>query len=150
LNFVEKLLGSGFYTGYIPIASGTFASLVALMIYFIPGFENNYIIFSFIILSTSFTIYIGSKFEILYGKDPHECTIDEFVGMWISLLFLPKNILLSIIVFLIWRILDILKPYPANKLENLKGGLGIVADDIVAGIYTCIISNIGVYYFKFV
>ncbi|MBK7378237.1 MAG: phosphatidylglycerophosphatase A [Ignavibacteriales bacterium] len=142
INFIENFLGSGFYTGYIPIASGSFASLMALLIYFIPGFENYFIHIPLILIFIFYGIFIGNKFEKKFGKDPAECTIDEVVGMWISLLFLPKSLFLSLIAFLIWRILDIVKPAPARNVEKLKGGVGIMADDIIASTYTLIIMQL--------
>ncbi len=142
INFLEKLLGSGFYTGYIPFASGTFGSLAGLLIYFIPGFENLYIIIPAILIFLILGIEIGDKFDLIYGKDPSECTIDEIVGMWISLILIPKSIINSLIVFFIWRIFDIVKPYPARKLESLNGGLGIMIDDVVASIYALISSHL--------
>jgi len=148
LNFFEKLLGSGFYTGYIPFISGTFGSLAALIIYYIPGFENPLILIPAIIIFTFYGIYVGSRFESVYGKDPAECTIDEIVGMWISLLFLPKILLISLLAFLLWRILDIIKPFPARNFEKLKGGLGIMLDDLTSGIYSLIIVHIILIIFK--
>ena len=148
LNFFEKLLGSGFYTGYIPFISGTFGSLAALIIYYIPGFENPLILIPAIIIFTFYGIYVGSRFESVYGKDPAECTIDEIVGMWISLLFLPKILLISLLAFLLWRILDIIKPFPARNFEKFKGGLGIMLDDITSGIYSLIIVHIILIIFK--
>lgn len=146
LNPIEKLLGSGFYTGYIPFASGTFGSLAALLIYFIPGFEKLYIILPVTVIIFLYGIYTGTDFEKVYGKDPAECTIDEMVGMWISLILLPKTILISIVAFLIWRVLDIIKPYPARDLESLKGGIGIMIDDVVSAIYSLIIMHLIVYF----
>lgn len=142
INIFEKMLGSGFFTGYIPIASGTFGSLAALLIYYIPGFSNRIIILPAIVLFTLYGIYVGTKFEKLYGKDPAECTIDEVVGMWITLSIVPKSILISLIGFLIWRVLDIIKPFPARQAEKLEGGLGIMLDDVIAGIYSLIILHI--------
>ncbi len=147
LSFIEKLLGSGFYTGYIPIASGTFGTLAALFIYLIPGFENPYVIVPAIIVFFIYGVYVGNKFENVYGKDPSECTIDEVVGTWISYLLLPKAVGIIIITFFLWRALDIFKPYPARKLENLNGGLGIMIDDVVSGFYTLIIMHLVVYFF---
>ena len=148
INFVEKLLGSGFYSGYIKTASGTWGSLAGLIIYLIPGFENP----SLMILMISFFILIGvpiaTKFELIYGNDPKECTIDEIVGMWITLLFLPKKIWWIILAFLIWRVLDIIKPYPARKLENVKGGWGVMLDDIMAGIYSFVLVQLTIYVFN--
>ncbi len=147
LSFIEKLLGSGFYTGYIPIASGTFGTLAALFIYLIPGFENPYVIVPAIIVFFIYGVYVGNKFENIYGKDPSECTIDEVVGTWISYLLLPKTVGIIIITFFLWRALDIFKPYPARKLEDLNGGLGIMIDDVVSGFYTLIIMHLVVYFF---
>jgi phosphatidylglycerophosphatase A len=148
LSFFEKFFGSGFYTGYISFIPGTFGSLAALIIYYIPGFENPLILIPCIIIFTFYGIYTGNKFENVYGKDPSQCTIDEVVGMWISLLFLPKIIAISIITFFIWRILDIIKPFPARNFEKIKGGLGIVLDDIISAIYTLIIVHVFLIIFK--
>ncbi len=142
LNFVDKLLGSGFYTGYIPFASGTFGSLAGLLLYYIPGFEKPFIIIPAIILFSLYGIYAGTQFEKVYGKDPSECTIDEVVGMWISLLFLPKILWVSLVVFLIWRLFDIIKPYPARGLERLKGGVGIMIDDIISSFYVLLLVHL--------
>ena len=148
INFIEKIVGSGFYTGYIPFASGTFGSLAGLILYYIPGFENPIILFSAIILFVILGIYTGNKFDKIYGKDPSECTVDEIVGMWITLLYLPKILWISILAFVVWRALDVIKPYPARNLEKLPGGLGIMIDDIVAGIYSLGIVHLILFIFR--
>lgn len=145
INFFEKFIGSGFYTGYFPIASGTVGSAAAILIYLIPGFENLYIIIPAAILMAVYGIYIGTKFEKEYGKDPAQCTIDEVVGTWISLFALPKTFWVILVSFLLWRILDIIKPPPARNLERLNGGFGIMLDDVVSGIYTLLIMHLVVY-----
>lgn len=142
INALERLIGSGFYTGYIPLASGTFGSMVALLFYAIPGFEKPYVIIPAILVFTFWGIRLGTKFESLYGKDPGECTIDEVVGMWITLLFLPKDFFIALIAFVVWRTLDIIKPFPARKSESLEGGLGIMMDDIISAIYSLIIVHL--------
>ncbi len=142
INIIEKTVGSGFFTGYIPFASGTFGSLAGLLIYYIPGFEGLQILIPAIIIFTFYGIFLGSKFEMAYGKDPRQCTIDEVVGMWITLLFLPKTYLISIIAFFVWRAFDIIKPYPIKKLEDIEGGLGIMIDDVVGGIYSLITMHV--------
>lgn len=147
INFFEKLIGSGFFTGYIPFSSGTFGSLAGLIIYYIPGFEKPFILIPAIILFTFYGIYVGTKFEKVYGEDPSECTIDEVVGMWISLLFVPKNLTISIIAFLIWRFFDITKPSPARQMEKLNGGLGIMMDDVVAGFYSLVLVHLILFIF---
>jgi phosphatidylglycerophosphatase A len=152
MNFIEKFIGSGFYSGYLYLsknkknsASGTIGSFFALLIYLIPGFENYYIIIPAIILFTFIGIPISTKFEKEYGKDPKECTIDEVVGMWISLLFLPKTLIVIIITFLVWRIFDIVKIFPANYFDKKNGGINIMLDDIISAIYTSIVIHILLY-----
>lgn len=149
LSSWEKILGSGFYTGYIPIASGTFGSLAALVIYLIPGFEKLYVLIPFILVFIVLGIKIGNKFDVIYGKDPSECTIDEVVGMWISLIYVPKSFMNIFIAFIIWRILDIIKPYPARDSEKLNGGLGIMMDDIISSFYSLFIVHIIINFNKF-
>jgi len=134
--------GSGLFTGFSPIASGTVGSLVGLALYAIPGFETPPVI-----ISVSFLVFIlGVKaaelMEKRYGHDPAEVTIDEVLGMWVSLLFLPKSIVVAGIAFFIFRIMDIVKPWPARKFDTLTGGFGIMMDDAIAGFYTNIALHI--------
>jgi phosphatidylglycerophosphatase A len=147
INWFEKIIGSGFYTGYIPIASGTFGSLAAIVIFYIPGFERLEIIIPAIILLFAYGIFVSSKFEKAYGNDPSQCTVDEIVGTWIALIALPKTILIAITSFLIWRVLDIVKPFPANTSEKLPGGFGIMMDDVISGFYALILVHFIVYIF---
>jgi len=149
LNIFEKAFGSVLFSGYFPFASGTVSSFVALLIYLIPGFNNPIFMIIVIILFTILGWITATKFENVYGKDPHECTIDEFVGTWISLLFVPQKIIYLISAFLIWRFLDIVKPFPAKQLEDLSGGAGIMLDDIVSSIYALILIHIIIYFVKF-
>ncbi|HSL89886.1 MAG TPA: phosphatidylglycerophosphatase A [Ignavibacteriaceae bacterium] len=142
ISLFEKIIGSVFFTGYIPIASGTFGSFAALLIYFIPGFEKIYVIIPVTLLTFTIGVHISNKFEIVYGEDPAECTIDEVVGTWIALILLPKTIGIAITSFFIWRILDIIKPPPARQSEKLNGGWGIMMDDVISGFYTLIIMHI--------
>jgi phosphatidylglycerophosphatase A len=149
LNFFEKLIGSGFYTGYIPFASGTWGSLAALIIYLIPGFEKPVILIPAIVIFAILGVITGNKFDVVYGKDPAECTVDEVVGMWISLLFLPKTIIVVTLAFFSWRAMDIIKPPPARQLEKLHGGIGIMIDDVVAGLYSLLLLHLILFIFKF-
>lgn len=142
INLFEKIIGSAFFTGYIPVASGTFGSLAALVIYLIPGFEQPYIIIPVTVITFFVGVFIAEKFEKVYGEDPAECTIDEVVGTWIALFLLPKGVVITIITFLVWRILDIIKPPPARQSEKLKGGWGIMMDDVISGFYTFLIMHI--------
>lgn len=136
--FIKKAIGSGLFSGFFPFAPGTIGSVFAVVIFLIPGFENYYIIVPSIIISFIIGIPLGNYFEEIYSKDPQQFTLDEFTGMWIALLATPKSIELILLTFVVWRILDIYKPFPANKAEKLNGGWGIMLDDVVSGMYSLI------------
>lgn len=141
LNIFEKAFGSALFTGYIPIASGTFGSIVALLIFLIPGFESTNILIPAIIITAVIGTFTADRFEKVYGHDPAQCTIDEVVGMWITLLYVPKEIINLVIAFLVWRIFDIMKPYPASLFDRMKGGIGIMMDDIAAAFYALLSTH---------
>ena len=141
-SFVTKLFASAFFSGYSPVASGTVGSAVGAAIYFIPGFESFTLIGPSILIVFIFGIKAAHAMEQRYGHDPAEVTIDEVVGMWISFFLLPKNILITLTAFFIFRFLDIVKPFPARKFDTMHGGFGIMMDDVVAGIYTNIIIQL--------
>ena len=136
MHWLVKLFASGFYSGYSPVASGTVGSAVAVAIYFIPGFEQPAVMITVILVSLVLGIKASRVMEGRYGHDPGEVTIDEMVGMWVSLLFMPKDWLVVAIAFVLFRIFDIIKPYPARKFDTVTGGIGIMMDDVIAGIYT--------------
>ncbi len=142
LSIIEKFIGTGFFSGYAPLAPGTAGSVMALLIYLIPGFENPAIMLFFISAGFLTGIILGTKFEKQFGKDPSIFTLDEFVGTWIALILLPKTWIVIFIDFILWRILDILKPLPARQLEKLQGGWGIMLDDVVSALYTLILMNL--------
>ena len=141
-SFVTKLFASALFSGYSPVASGTVGSAVGAAIYFIPGFESLACIGPFILIVFIFGIKAAAIMEQWYGHDPSEVTIDEVVGMWISLFLLPKNIFVVFMAFFLFRFLDIVKPYPAHKFDALHGGFGIMMDDVVAGIYANIVLQL--------
>ena len=83
------------------------------------------------------SIKLEDEGEAYFGKkDPSEVVLDEMMGYWISVLFYPFSWMIAVYAFILFRFMDIVKPYPINKLQNLRGGLGIMADDFIAGIYS--------------
>jgi len=136
------LFASGFYTGYAPAASGTLGSAIAVAFYFIPGFESPLILGFVLLLVFGLGIKASSIMEKRYGHDPDEVTIDEVVGMWITLFFLPKSILVVLAAFFVFRFFDIIKPFPARAFDAMHGGFGIMMDDVVSGIYANIMMQI--------
>ncbi|MGD0590322.1 MAG: phosphatidylglycerophosphatase A [Bacteroidota bacterium] len=134
-----KLFASGLYTGYVPAASGTLGSALAVAFYFIPGFESPVILGSVLFLVFGLGIKASSIMEKRYGHDPAEVTIDEVAGMWITLFLLPKKIFVVLAAFFVFRFFDIIKPFPARKFDTMHGGFGIMMDDVVSGIYANIV-----------
>ena len=137
-----KILSTFFYIGYLPLIPGTFASITGVFLFYF--LKDNLLIYIFSILSLLLIgILVGERAEeVFQRKDCPFIVIDEVLGMLLSLIFIPYDIKLVIIAFVIFRILDTLKPYPASMLQNLKGGIGIMGDDIVAGLYTNIILQL--------
>ena len=139
---VVKAFGSGLFSGYSPIASGTVGTLVGLALYAIPGFETPPVILTLLFAVFVLGIKAAAIMEKRYGHDPAEVTIDEVLGIWVSLVFLPKGIIIAIAGFFVFRIMDIIKPWPARTFDKIKGGFGIMMDDAVAGLYTNIVLSI--------
>jgi phosphatidylglycerophosphatase A len=143
----KELFFTGFFSGYSPIAPGTAGTLIAVLIYILEYiiFKTNCIITNLIIVLIMLypSIKLGDAGEKFFNrKDPSEVVIDEMIGLWVSVLFIPFSLEIALLAFIIFRIIDIFKPYPIRKLEKLKGGLGIVLDDFMAGIFTNIIIRL--------
>lgn len=139
-----KIFASALYSGYAPVASGTAGSLVGLILYFVPGFESNYVLLPACVLVFLLGGFAAGKMEMFYGHDPAAVTIDEVLGMWVSLLFLPKSLLLAVGAFIVFRLLDVVKPWPARFFDRKHGGWNIMLDDVVAGIYTNLVLQLAV------
>lgn len=125
------------YVGYFPIAPGTAGSLAALALFaFIKWIDVTAIELAAIVAVFAIGVWAAHGTEIALGrKDPGIVVIDEVLGMLITLAVLPLSLPGIALGFLLFRVLDVVKPYPAAELEHLHGGLGIMADDAVAGIY---------------
>jgi len=138
-NFLIKTLSTFFYVGFLPLIPGTFASLIGVAIfYLIGGNLRPMILLTALIIILGFAVS-GEAEKMFNKKDAKYIVIDEVAGMLLSLMFLPFNIKFVIIAFVLFRLLDILKLYPANRIQELNGSIGIMGDDIVAGLYTNLI-----------
>ncbi len=135
-------LSTFFYVGYLPFIPGTFGSIAAILLfYLIKGNLFTYILLTAILLIIGFLV-AGQAERILNRKDAPCIVIDEVGGIFLSFLFLPLDIKIIVIGFLLFRLLDAIKPYPADRLQRIKGSVGIMSDDIVAGFYTNIILQV--------
>ena len=143
IHNIGTTIGSGFGSGLSPVMSGTAGSLLAIIIYAASPIESDSLwAIAIIMLGIVLGIWACNTLVTESDKDPKKAVWDEFIGMWITCLFLPRETLWLIAAFFCFRALDITKPYPARKLEGLHGGIGIMADDILVGIYGAIILNI--------
>lgn len=147
-NILIKTLASFFYIGYLPVAPGTWASLLAVIIWLILPVQS--ITIQIIIVSLAFLVgmYVADISENEAGiDDPSFIVIDEVAGMWLALMLLPRlpypqyfGLVLS--AFLVFRFFDITKLFPINKLDQISGGFGIMMDDIAAGLLTAVSINL--------
>jgi phosphatidylglycerophosphatase A len=145
------LIGTFFYFGLSPVASGTVGSFVAAVLYFfIPGLQNIIIlIFAGIVPVYIAGVWSGGVVERALGtKDPGIVVIDEVFGQWIALAFgfgYGPDLRFIALAFVFFRIFDVLKPPPARYFELKPGGTGIMLDDGIAGIYAGIAARLFMY-----
>ncbi len=147
MNSKEKtimFLATGGFVGNIPFAPGTFGSLVGLPFCFFLSLLSISFAAIFIIAFIVLAIWVAQETEkLIKEKDPGCIVIDEIAGMMVTLLGLPLDPFTVVAGFLIFRILDIFKPFPARMLERtIPGGAGVVLDDIAAGIWGNLILRI--------
>ena len=144
---IALIISSVFYIGYFPFASGTFGSFVAIIFWWIldpdPLMQFLIIIITLFIGTISSHI-IQTKKNI---KDPSFIVIDEFAGMFISLIFIPKNILIYLFAFILFRFFDVIKPGYIDTAQKIPYGIGVMADDVLAGISTLIILHVALLVF---
>lgn len=137
------LLATGLGVGNSPIAPGTLGTFITIPIYYFlseipsPIYEITLVGFFFL------AVWVSEKTEAISGKkDDPRIVIDEIMGFFITMLWVTKTPLFILFGFLIFRFFDILKPFPIRRLEKVKGGYGVVLDDVMAGVYANIILHI--------
>ena len=153
MKTIYKLTATALGAGYSPFAPGTMGAIVgciALWVFekynLVSTTSTPLVFIGLIVITTILGIIATDKLEKEWGKDPSKVVIDEVIGMWITLLFVPLSLLNLIIGFVLFRFFDIAKPLGIRKLEQLKGGVGVMSDDMLAGIYANISLQIIVYF----
>ena len=126
------------YLGYVPVAPGTFGSAAGLAVFYaVRSIGSSGVELAAIIVLFAVGIWSATVAEHhLGGVDPAPIVLDEAVGMLIALAFLPVSVTGAIVGFLIFRVLDVVKPWPSSRFERLPGGLGVMADDGMAAAYS--------------
>jgi phosphatidylglycerophosphatase A len=133
---VSRAIATAFGAGYSPVAPGTAGSAVGLALFW--GLVQFPVTVQIAALAAVFLVGVAASTRLareVGAKDPGLVVVDEVVGMWASLLFLPFTPATAAAGFLLFRVMDIVKPYPARELEDLPEGWGIMADDLMAGVY---------------
>ncbi len=148
MNGIAMVLATAGYVGYFPIAPGTAGSLAGLIVFAfvrwigVPAFE-----IATIVVVLVLGVWSASVAEhMLNLKDPGPVVIDEVLGMLITLALLPVSLTGVLVGFVLFRIFDVIKPFPARRLESLHGGTGIMLDDAVAGLYAYVSLRVLVVY----
>ncbi|OLD77060.1 MAG: hypothetical protein AUI33_04460, partial [Ignavibacteria bacterium 13_1_40CM_2_61_4] len=113
-----------------------------------PGFEADAVLVVTIIVTFLIGVYASAQMENDLGEDPPVVVIDEVVGMWISLLLLPKTVWAVSLSFLFFRAFDILKPPPARRLERYRHGWGVMLDDVAAAVYANVAARLVLLLFR--
>ena len=137
LRRLGVLIATCAHVGYAPIAPGTWGSGVGLFVYYLVRRQASTAVeLAVIAVITVIGLWAATEAEHHFGGiDPGPVVIDEVVGMLITLALHPVNVFGATLGFLIFRVLDIVKPWPARRLELLPGGFGVVLDDAMAGVY---------------
>lgn len=133
-------LATAGYSGYSPIAPGTVGSAVGLLVYAAVRWVQSPVaaLVEVLLILSLFVVgvWAGTTAEGYFGGiDPGPIVLDEVVGMLLTLAFIPVSLSGALVGFVLFRIFDVIKPFPARRLEALHGGLGVMADDAMAAIY---------------
>ena len=139
---LSVIISTLFGVGYFPKIPGTSGTLLAAFVYFLlPGnffgsLKNNLVFLTCVLILSLISVVLISKAEKKLGNDDNKIVLDEFLGYFMAVLFLPKTLIIAVVAFILFRFFDIFKPEPINILQNLPAGWGVMADDIMAGIYS--------------
>ena len=137
------------YCGYFPIAPGTVGSAAGLVVYLLVWWTQSPVVEGLLIVAVyAIGIWAGTEAERYFGGiDPGPVVIDEVLGMLITLAFMPVGLWTAIAGFVLFRIFDVIKPFPAGRFERLHGGLGVMSDDAMAAVYANLSLRLTVYLF---
>jgi phosphatidylglycerophosphatase A len=154
MKLLHKLNASVLGAGYTPFAPGTMGALVGIIILFLIKWQQpNLQYFTWglllaIIIFTLFGVWSTNEMETEWGKDPSKVVVDELIGVWVAVLWIPAETQWLILGFILFRFFDIAKPLGIRQLEKIKGGWGVMLDDVGAGIYANIVLQVIVYFWK--
>jgi len=133
--------------GYMPVASGTWGTLATIPLYLLIMAADSLWVYGIaLVLITGVAIASADVVEKLLGKDPSAVVIDETAGFLVTMLAVPLSMGSVIAGFFLFRLFDVVKVQPARALERQHGGFGIVADDLVCGLYANLVLQVGLWW----
>jgi len=134
-RIVATCLASTFWTGYFPIAPGTVGSVIAIIALCLLPVLPWWLLLSVAIAGFFIGVWASQQAENVWGYDAGRINWDEVIGMLVSIIALPKTWIVYLAAFMLFRLLDIVKPFPANASQKLPGGWGVMTDDVIAAVY---------------
>ncbi|MBI1845367.1 MAG: phosphatidylglycerophosphatase A [Candidatus Rokubacteria bacterium] len=135
LDRVALALATVLGAGYSPVAPGTAGSVVALAILWLVPFSRAALVGWLVAVTVAGTLAAHRAERLLGVKDPGAIVIDEVAGMTLSVLALPRTPAVLLTAFVLFRLFDVVKPFPARASQRLGGGVGVMIDDLIAGAY---------------
>ena len=143
---VAYFVASGAYAGRFPVAPGTAGSLLGVALDLALRSARSPLLHGVMLAAVALLgcAAAGVVERQIGKKDPSVIVVDEVAGMMLSLYFLSLSVLGLILGFVVFRVLDVIKPFPCRRAESLSGGLGIMADDLMAGLYTNAILRLAI------
>tara|TARA_R110000823_G_scaffold198080_7_gene329221 strand:+ start:27719 stop:28228 length:510 start_codon:yes stop_codon:yes gene_type:complete len=142
-----QFIAFGFGSGLFPVAPGTAGTLAAIPLYLLVADWSLLYYSAFVVVAALFGIWICGVASRQLGVHDHSGIVwDEFVGLWIALWAVPKEWIWILSACVVFRVFDIVKPWPISAIDRrVGGGFGIMADDIVAGLMTCLTLHIALW-----
>ncbi|MEE2709729.1 MAG: phosphatidylglycerophosphatase A [Gemmatimonadota bacterium] len=135
MNILTRVIATGCYTGYVPKAPGTAGSMLAVLIIWAMAPVAPLYYLTITVLLIPVGIWSPGQAEKEFGYDAAPIVIDEVIGVFITCALVPHTPQVLGLGFVLFRIIDIAKPFPVNRSQNMPGGLGVVIDDILAAVY---------------
>ncbi len=135
MSFVALAIATAFGVGYIPFAPGTFGSLAGLLVWAVLPHDALSQLAAIVALFVAGSWSASAAERHFQSTDPSYVVVDEVMGMLVTLWMVPVGWAGAMLGFLCFRLFDVIKPYPANRLEDLHGGVGVMADDGMAAVY---------------
>ena len=136
------MLATGFWSGYFPITPGTFGSIPPWLIAYFLIQDNQLWLTMAASAATIVSVWSAGEAEKELGHDARKIVIDEWAGMFITLLFVAYSLINYAIAFFVFRALDVIKIYPARLSEQLPAGWGVTMDDVVAGVQSNLVTHL--------